>query len=100
MKNTTEILNELFGDPETGGPAADPEKVSSLREELFWAAVVRVMADPKPNGAVLRLFADIKGWTKSAGESALASPERISQEEARQMFSAFLASQGVESDEG
>ena len=71
----------------------DPEEAADLREQIFWAALVDAMTDG-PTASLLRLFADIKGWTKSAGESGTPESTRISPEEARSLFGAFLNAQG------
>tara|TARA_Y100001963_G_C6700450_1_gene409210 strand:- start:103 stop:363 length:261 start_codon:yes stop_codon:yes gene_type:complete len=70
----------------------DPEALNELRDELWWSALT-VQLGNSPTAATLRLFADVKGWTKSGGESGTAETTRIDPSEARSIFAAFLRSQ-------
>lgn len=53
---------------------------SVLLDELFWAVMVRGLASGTT--AWGRLFADIRGWSKGAGDAAKEDEERISDTEA------------------
>ena len=72
----------------------DPEELATLREELFWCALTRGISSDNPTASLLRLFADIKGWTKTGGESAIAESDRIDPDIARSLFASFINSSG------
>ena len=72
----------------------DPEELAKLREELFWCSITRGISSDAPTASLLRLFADIKGWTKTGGESAVAESDRIDPDMARSLFASFINSSG------
>ena len=67
----------------------DPEELAKLREELFWCSITRGISSDAPEA-----FADIKGWTKTGGESAVAESDRIDPDMARSLFASFINSSG------
>ena len=74
----------------------DPEDLSKLREELFWCAMTRGISSENPSASVLRLYADIKGWTKTGGESAIPETDRIDPDTARALFASFIGEKSPE----
>jgi len=71
MRSIEEVVDDL-----TGADDTPPD----LLNELFWCAMARGLASG--TGAWGRLFADVRGWTKSGGDNAEKEPERISDADA------------------
>jgi hypothetical protein len=79
MRSIEEVVDDL-----TGADDTPPE----LMNELFWCAMARGLASG--TGAWGRLFADVRGWTKSGGDNAEKEQDRITDAEAAALVRAVL----------
>jgi len=61
---------------------------SKLLDELFWASLARGMSSGTSSWG--RLFADIRGWTKSGGNNAEEEEVRLSDAEAAALIKAVV----------
>lgn len=79
MRHVEEIVEDL---------SHAEDAPADLLDELFWASVARGLASGTSGWG--RLFADIRGWTKSGGDNAQKTEERISDAEAAALVRAVL----------
>lgn len=79
MRSIEEVVDDL-----TSADDTPPE----LMNELFWCAMARGLASG--TGAWGRLFADVRGWTKSGGDNAEKEQDRITDAEAAALVRAVL----------
>ena len=77
-------IEEIIEDLNHSDGAAPPE----LLDELFWSAMSRGLGSGV--GSWGRLFADVRGWTKSGGDNANKTEERLSDTEAAALVRAVL----------
>ncbi len=79
MRNTEEVMEDL---------AEAPDTAQDLLDELFWAAMARGLASGTAGWG--RLFADIRGWSKTGGDNARLDETRITDAEAAELIKGVL----------
>ena len=70
------------------GECDDTFTKNKLLDQLFWACLARGLASGTATWG--RLFADIRGWSKSGGDNADDGETRISDEEAAILIHAVM----------
>ena len=87
MRPIEEIVQDL---------AAAEDAPPELFNELFWSAMARGLATG--TGAWGRLFADVRGWTKSGGDNAETNETRMSAAEASELVRKVLGTDPGQGD--